>query len=228
MPGCWEIIAQRKVLVGILHVDTTTIAWSFGLRNLQVPGHVTGVSGMPYDMGRNALVRACLEGKYEYLFFLDSDVVPPNDAIYRLLAHKQPIISGLYCRRSPPHGIPVMIRRQRLPNGTFNHNWVTQYNPGSIVEVDMVGAGCFLIHRSVFEKMAQKPESPSRPWFEWKVDMQGIAPPEECLSEDFVFDNRCKRLGYKILVDTGVVCRHVGFGQAGPGSFVPCEATPHT
>lgn len=216
MPGSWEI--PPSVLCYTIHTDSTTVAWAYGLRNLHIPnGHCLGLAGMPYDHARNEAVHRCLQGGYEWLFSLDSDVIPPPDAITRLLSRQQPIISGLYCRRSPPHAVPVMIK---------DGQWVVNYPRGSIVEVDLVGAGCFLVHRSVFEKFATKPGRPGKPWFDWKVDLRGYPgiPSQECLSEDFSFCQRARtEFGYKVLVDTSVECKHVGFAQSTYGQFVPLE-----
>ncbi len=215
---CWDIKNQNKVLCAILHVDYTSIAWAFGLRNLIIPGQVTGISGMPYDDARNMACRVALEQGFEWLYFLDSDVIPPRDAVLRLLARNKPIISGLYCRRSPPAAIPVMIK---------DRNWVTNYVPGSLVEVDYVGAGCLLIHRSVLENMPA--QEPGHHWFNWRVNMVGIGEPGECLSEDFTFGVHAKKtLGISTIVDTSVVCQHVGLAQARHGVFEPCLANPNT
>ncbi len=91
----------------------------------------------------------------------------------------------------------------------------------------MVGAGCLAIHRSVLEQLP--PQRPGKPWFDWRVDMAGFLPPEQCLSEDFTLCTHVKKsLGISVVVDTGIVCRHVGLAQATHGSFVPCEADPNT
>ena len=142
MPGAWEVQNVGRVLVGILHTDVTTMAWSLGLRQLQVPGNILPVAGMPYDMARNKINQAALEGGFDFVFHLDSDVIPPPDTILRLMQHNQPIISGVYCRRSPPHGLPVMIK---------DGQWVTQYPQNSIIDVDVVGAGCLLLRRDLLE-----------------------------------------------------------------------------
>ncbi len=222
----WEIKEANQVLCGILHVDTTSIAWALGLRNLQIPGSISVVSGQPYDMARNTICRQALDNGFDYVFFLDSDVIPPRDTIQRLLRWRLPLVSGMYCRRSPPHAIPVMLR---------DGQWVTQIpdlnnpNVSPLVEVHLVGAGCMLIHRSVLEKFLTKPGRPGRPWFDWKVDLAGLVPPGEALSEDFVFDYRARNeFGYKIFVDTSIQCKHVGLAQATYGQFVPCEANPNT
>lgn len=211
MAGSWELKQRTSVLCSILHVDYTTIAWSLGLRNLQVPGHVVGLSGMPYDHARNTACMRVLDGGYEWGFFLDSDVIPPPDAILRLISHGQPIISGIYHRRSPPHGIPVMMK----PVGT----WITNYPANTVIEVDVVGAGCLLIHRSVLERLP--PQRDGKHWFDWRVDLRGILPQHECLSEDFTFCMHAKKSGYRILVDTGVQCLHVGHAQASYNKLEP-------
>lgn len=217
MAGSWEIQQQQSVLVNILHTDVTTVAWAFGLRNLQIPGGLMPLAGMPYDHARNVACQVTLDRGAEWLFFLDSDVIPPHDAILRLMSRQQPIISGVYCRRSPPVAIPVMMR---------GGQWVTSYPANSIIEVDVVGAGCLLIHRSVLERIP--PQRPGKRWFDWRVDMKGLMPDGECMSEDFTFCLHCRRNGYKILVDTSVQCKHVGLAESKYMSFGPLDASPIT
>lgn len=152
-------------------------------------------------------------------FFLDSDVVPPHDAVYRLLAHNKPLISGVYHRRSPPHGLPVMIR-----GGT----WVQQYPPNAVIEVDYVGAGCLLTHRTLYERLPALDERRGKRWFDWRVDMPNL-PPGEALSEDFAMCLEVRRkLGIPILVDTSVQCRHIGLAQATFGKMEPCDVMAQT
>lgn len=217
--GAWEIKEQHKVMCAILHTELTTVAWAFGLRNLQVPGSMVPVAGMPYDHARNEAVKMFLaNGLYQWLFFLDSDVVPPNDAVLRLLSRNLPIVSGMYSRRSPPHGVPVMIRE--------GVGWINSFPRNSLVEADLVGAGCLLIHRHVLEKVP--PQDRVHPWFWWRVDDQEAHKKGMGMSEDFTWCKHVRQHGYKIYVDTSIKCRHVGLGQADHGSFLPCEHTPNT
>ncbi len=222
MAGAWEILANPRVLVAILHVDNTTMAWSLGLRNLQIPGGlpILPVAGMPFDMARNVCCMRALEVGADYLFFLDSDVVPPSDTIYRLLSHKLPIVSGIYCRRSPPQGIPVMLK---------NRQWITHYPKNVLLEVDFVGAGCLLISRDVLASLPPLAPDRGRHWFDWRVDMpKNLIPEGEGVSEDFAFCLHAQKHGYKIVVDTSIMCRHVGLAQATYGQFAPCEAASVT
>jgi len=213
--GSWE--NQHSVFAAVLHTDTTTISWAFGLRVLQIPGIIEGFAGMPFDHARNIAAMKSLEYGASHIFFIDSDVIPPPDAVMRLLAHKKPVISGVYCRRSPPEGVPVMMK----PLG----QWVTQYPANAVIEVDVVGSGCLLIERSVLETLP--PQRPGKHWFDWRVDMQGVLPVGQCLSEDFTFCMAVReKLGIPILVDTSIQCKHVGFGESTYGSFKPLSSTP--
>lgn len=224
MVAAWEIKNQKQVLVAILHTEIVTFAWSLGLRRLLVPGEirefpinvdnyvdpVQGVTARPYDDLRNEACMACLKGGWEYLFFLDSDVVCPPDTIHRLLAHKKPLISGLYFRRSPPVGLPVMMK----PVG----QWHVNYPRDKVIEVDTVGAGCLLIHRSLLEKCP--PQRPGHHWFDWRVNLNGQHPFP--LSEDFTFNVWVKqKLNVPTLVDTSVRCRHLGYSESTEGQFMP-------
>jgi hypothetical protein len=215
MPAAWQLKEMRKVLVGVLHVDVVPIAWALNLRRMVIPGEVAAVSGMPYDMARNALCARALTEGWEYLFFLDSDVTPPVDAIPRLMAHKKPLVSGVYHRRSEPAGVPVMIK---------GGQWVFDPPPNRVIEVDVVGAGCLLIHRSVLEQLPPQDERRGKRWFDWRVDMPGL-PPGEAMSEDFTFNLHVKRtLGVPTLVDTSVVCGHIGLAEFNHNSARPARA----
>lgn len=150
---------------------------------------------------------------------LDSDVIPPKDAILRLMRHNLPIVSGVYHRRSNPAGIPVMMK----PVG----QWVIDYPKNALIEVDVVGAGMLLIRRDVLEDL--QPVMPGKHWFYWGVDMQGLLPQEKCLSEDFVFCREVnKQLGHKIMVDTSVQCLHVGYSEVTHRNMAPMECRPMT
>jgi hypothetical protein len=218
MSGAWEIREMNKVMGAFLHTDTTTVHWALGLRNLE-PRSMTffPFCGMPYDMSRNSAVQAFLQSPAQYLFFLDSDVVPPRDTVPRLMAHNLPITAGVYFRRSPPYGVPVMMK---------GGGWVTSLPDRGLIEVDLVGAGCLLLHRSLLESLP--PQRPGSHWFDWRVNQLGIMPREECLSEDFTFCTWAKKHGIPTMVDCSVRCKHLGLAEAGPGYLIPANATPYT
>lgn len=217
MSGAWEFPAPQ-VLVATLTREFTTAKWAANYRAMQLPGNsvTTMLSGMPYDHARNTACENMLANNFTWLFFLDDDVCIPIDTVPRLIAHGKDIVSGMYMRRAPPIA-PVALNF----DGQGRAQWISSWQPGALIEVDLVGAGCLLIHRRVLERM-------SRPWFDWELDRRDHPPHlGDRLSEDFAFCRKAKReFGFRIHVDTSIQCEHVGIGQAqmlaGP-SFTPAS-----
>lgn len=236
MPGAWEY-RSPEVLVATLTRELVATRWAVGFRNLRLPpsAQTSQYSGAPFDHARNMACQGMLEHNFEWLFFIDDDVIPPPDAFQRLASHGKDIISGLYYRRATPL-MPVMLRY----NAQGALTWIEQWSPpNALLEVDAVGAGCLLIHRRVLERMRSN-------WFEWQIDkpvrcklcdQPALPAPAECpsqpgkphepkstqrLSEDFAFCDRAKKeFGFQIFVDTSVVCEHIGLGQSVGGAFTP-------
>lgn len=241
MPGAWEV-PRPNVLMATLTRELVSTKWAAGYRALQLPSYSAEsiLSGMPFDHARNTACENVLASGFTWLFFLDDDVVAPPNTIQRLINHGQDIVSGLYYRRAAPI-VPVMMTH----DDKGNSQWITSWPQNHLIEVDLVGAGCLLIHRRVLEQM-------SRPWFDWQLDKVTPNPCRHCgreatmehcrdvggkstphepsrphvpprLSEDFAFCRKAKKeFGFKIHVDTSIVCEHIGLGQSGAGGgFVP-------
>jgi GT2 family glycosyltransferase len=172
---------------------------SLMVKNLVVPlpyvWHCT--SGYPIDISRDHLVRKALEDNVDYVFFLDTDVIPPHEVLVHLLAWKLPIVSALYWSKA------------RLPCAykfTEDHKHVESIDPKSItqriMEVDAVGTGCLLIDARLFKKIPP-------PWFKW--DMLPWASKDEVPghSEDINFCLKAKEHGYPTFLDTAMRCKHL-------------------
>lgn len=160
------------------------------------------------DVVRDKAVSFALQNGAKWLFFLDSDVIPPEDVIPRLLSHGKPIVAALYVRRHNPPFNEML----RLTAGTASLRPImdNEYVDGSLVECDAVGTGCVLIDTSIFELV--KPWNvtldgmSARPqwfmWTEWRL--------QPGMSEDFAFFVRCRQHGIPIYCDTSLKCKHIG------------------
>ncbi len=167
MPFPWEIEAARMnmTLIAILLPPTShvTSQWAFSWGYMEKPPHdIMDLHGLPWGEARTeAANRVLANPGYQWLFFLDSDVLAPRETILRLQSHRLPIVSGLYNQRFPTwlpdrmeaQYLPCMFREARKPDGTIGKDVITDYKPGSLVEADYVPGGCLLIHRMVFERM---------------------------------------------------------------------------
>ena len=151
------------------------------------------------------------KAKYDYLMWIDSDIVFKLENIVRLLSHKKDIICGLYFAKSPPHfAVAGFYDLDKICNG-FPKLTKEQIESKQVVEVDWAGCGFLLMKREIIEKMEY-------PWFDMRViDLKkpeersgGFKIKKEILSEDISFCTKMKEVGYKIFADTSILLKHSG------------------
>ena len=140
--------------------------------------------GKPIIDARNECVQTFLEGDAPYLFFIDSDIVPPIEAIDMLLSHgfNKKIVGGLCFTIKPDSDgglkkIPVALRK------VVGGYKITDKELKGLIEVDATGAACLMIHKSVFDDCKM-----SAPWF-------------YTLAEDFYFCEKAKEAGFSVYID---------------------------
>jgi teichuronic acid biosynthesis glycosyltransferase TuaG len=152
---------------------------------------------------RNLLTQAALRTQATHLLWIDADMSFPRDALLRLLAHRLPIVAGLYFnRRAPFH--PQLLRKQPaeramddVPMG-YVYDWRREAaagDSGSLLRVDATGAGFLLIERRVFTDIAAD---------------DGWWAPFGTGSDDIWFLRRATAAGYEIFVDTALELGHLG------------------
>ena len=95
---------------------------------------------------RRKLIEQALKGDYTHILFVDTDVIPPDGFIKKLVDYDLDMVSGIYHLFT---GVPCSRK-----DGKF-------YQGEGLEEVDMCSIGASLIKREVLEKV-QYPE-PSEP-----------------------------------------------------------------
>lgn len=179
---------------------------------------------------RNTLVARFLESDMQWLLFLDVDLEFQPEHIARLWLHatkeNRKIVCGIYAMK------------KLAPR--FVANWIKGEEPdkNGAVKVSESGTGCMLIHRSVFEKMrAAMPEiaystdsnhagGPMKT--EW--DFFAVGPYKypsglvRYLSEDWMFCQRARDLGFDVWADTKIQIRHMGTLVYPPTAADLCDA----
>jgi len=121
--------------------------WSYADRLIYL-NQVTPL-GYAVAEARNVIVDEVVRGGFEWLFFIDSDVVLPPDCFIKINEYmrdeKYPVVSGLYYAKCHPPE-PLIYRGR---GNSFYHKW----KMGEKVWVDGVPMGCTLIHGSLLREM---------------------------------------------------------------------------
>lgn len=219
---------MSDVLVGMIHddfVNSRFLRALTGLNAVARPGEPTiyvESGGGSLDRGRNLLVQKFLQTDYPWLLQVDTDQFFSVEQFDRLRATadevERPIVSGLYfANERPPR--PAMYRWTDEGVGKS----VLEWEEDEVIEVDGVGGGFLLVHRSVYEAMNHPDEYEGRAgsWF----NQSGRGPNGQLLNEDSSFCVRAQAHGYRIYVDTGVFVGHIKSRILG---WDPYEDRPET
>lgn len=112
--------------------------------------------------------------KYDWLLFVDDDMIPEKDALFRLLQHDQPIISALTTSRELPPRLNVKAYSHEEDRFVF----IERVKPDTLIRGDIgVGAGFLLLRRDAVDA-AIKNHLEARDWLDEMTpmfDRMGIA-----------------------------------------------------
>ncbi|MFW6174062.1 MAG: methyltransferase domain-containing protein, partial [Elusimicrobiota bacterium] len=156
------------------------------------------------DKARNDLVKMALKDNCDYVFFVDSDTIIPKGAVDALLNMNVDIASGLYFSKGKPY-LPVA----RVKEGE-RHFFLEDFEFNQIIEVQGVGMGCCIINTKVFKDL-------KFPYF--KLEWREFEGKPYQIAEDLYFCDEAIKAGFKVWLNTGVICNHFGV-EVGPEQFM--------
>lgn len=144
-------------------------------------------------LSRNQSAQAAVDSEFDYLLFIDSDMVFGEDFLVRMLKRDKGVLSALAVNRMGKHE-PVC----RVLNADGDYEPRKNLTEGRFYsDLDMLGCGFLLIKTEVFKKL-------KKPYF--------AMPPfkESIMGEDVYFCSKAKEAGYDICLDTELSCGHIG------------------
>ena len=153
------------------------------------------VRGYDCARARNLIAKEALEGGFDAVLMVDSDMVLPSDALALLAEGDCPVVLGTYPRRGETAGSEVFLTGMRDFTDANRVRFADM--PDSRFEAKGGGMGCALIRAEALRAVP-------RPWFLY-VEYDG----GEVLSEDNYFCDACARAGLRIEADGRVRCGHV-------------------
>jgi len=140
-----------------------------------------------------------------WLLMLDDDILFTPEHVEQLIEvaepDERPFVSGLYFGGGPTGVIVPQAYKVTSDHGMKAVRGV--HNPGewgSVIEVDVVGAGFMLVHRHVLIDMADNYRATGMPWFAETAGNTG---------EDVTFCLRARSMAVPIWCHTGILLGHL-------------------
>jgi glycosyltransferase involved in cell wall biosynthesis len=200
---------MRRVLIGTPSYDGRIDVWFANSliatvkmaieKNIHVHAIYTSYDSL-IQRARNSLFKLALDGGYDDLFFIDSDVEWDPEWFFRLLERPEPIVGAALIKKADKEGYTVKLLDKQL-------KWS---NDRKIIEVDGVGTGFMKVSRFALQKL-------------WEVSSPYISENEEhrmicdirvengdLISEDYIVCKKWQDLGYKVWLDPTITINHIG------------------
>jgi glycosyltransferase involved in cell wall biosynthesis len=200
---------MRRVLIGTPSYDGRIDVWFANslistVKEAEKKGIFVHAIYTSYDSliqrARNSLVKLALDGKYDDIFFIDSDTEWEPEWFFRLLERPEPIVGGALIKKTDKEGYTVKLLDKQLKLS----------EDGKLIQADGVGTGFLKVSKFALEKLwlASDPYTSEgeehRMVFDIKVENGDL------ISEDYVLCNKWKNLGYKVWLDPTITCNHIG------------------
>jgi hypothetical protein len=167
-----------------------------GIKTQHIPQNKKGIIFTIKD-SHEACRKYALKNDFDFIFHLETDIIPPVDVIERLLCSGKKVVGGTYDllfgkKRTPmiqlDEKYDVNIRDYRTPDFLVAEE--PQFFDGTLKQVYHLGLGCVLIHKSILERV------PFRVFEGFDIHT------------DTWFANDCFQLQIPIFADTTIQCKH--------------------
>lgn len=191
-----------KLLIAVPTFETISPGTFKSIYGLTNHGHAIDfdfVKGYDCARARNEIAREAIDGSYDFVLMVDSDIILPSDALVLLTNPLVDVCLGAYPRKRTMTGQTELF----LPgyDDFTDENNISMHEIKACglprVEVKGGGLGCALIGVNVLRAI-------EFPWFRYVVYENGAV-----LSEDLDFCCKAGERGFRIFADTRVRCGHI-------------------
>lgn len=188
-----------KILIAVPTGETIEPEVFKAIYELKPAGHDLAfdyVRGYDVAESRNRIVEKALEGWYDYILFVDSDTIIPDNTLELMLEGTvADVCLGICPRKNTKEGKTAIIRQgtQGYNDGSYFYNDL----PEGKLEVKAGGFACALVSCNLLRRM-------QKPWFRYAIYEDG-----SILSEDFFFCDQARWEHAVIMADFRVRCGHL-------------------
>lgn len=149
-----------------------------------------------------------LESGAEYALLLDSDMIWEPKDIVRLRRTARElnakVVSGLYFGQQ--HGRIIPIAYAIPPEGKTLRPYATLPSWDEPFKVDGAGGGCLLVHRDVYEAVAEMTKGTTA--YLWQEDIYNPETDTQ-IGEDLIFCLRAKEAGFDVWMEPRAIFAHL-------------------
>lgn len=195
---------MSKIMIAIPCMDQVPTPFALSLAMIRKPEDddfacATRMGSLVYN-SRNDLAMQAIQTGFDWVFWLDSDMVFQQDILVRMLevAREKDLdfLSGLYFRRTVPYTPVAFDHLEVNENGDCEWSEFEEL-PQSLFEVGGCGFGGVLVKTEVLAKVQEK--------------FGNMFFPIAQMGEDLSFCWRARQCGYKVWMDPTIVLGHVGY-----------------
>ena len=210
---------MTKTLIAIPCMDmmhTQFVASVFRMK-MATETAVHFASGSLVYEARNQLAQAAMDGDYDQVLWLDSDMVFNDDMFQKMQAHIDSgigveIVSGLYFSRKKPCKPVIYDRCSIESKDGFDQPVIRSFEDypiDSLFEIKGCGFGGVLMKTDVIRRVNDRYGLPFYP--------------AGGFGEDLAFCYRCQNLGIKLYCDSSIKMRHIAYYEVSEQTFLKGE-----
>lgn len=200
-------MSEPKIMIAVpmFHtVDTQFMTSLMGIKKVGKTQVVTLAGSLVYK-ARNALALKAIQDGFDYILWLDSDMVFEPDILEKLYAHAEDgkeYITGIYFRRTFPT-CPIISkelvwkRDEKTGMVTTNEDPYMDYPRDSVFQIKASGFGLLLTKVSMLVEVAKR-------------FSQSPFDPLPAFGEDYSFCWRLNRIGGEMWCDSSIKAGHIG------------------
>lgn len=192
---------RKSILIAVPTFENISLETFKSIYGLQ-SDHILAfdyVKGYDCAKARNEIVKKAINGKFDYILMVDSDVVVPYNTIDLLMSPPADIVVGVYPRKNTDCKDTELFK-MGTKDYVDRYTYDDLYSMPNRFQIKGSGMGCALIKTDIFEKLPF-------PYFKYVTYDDGSV-----LSEDLYFCSLLTQYGITIEADSGVQCGHISRG----------------
>lgn len=197
---------QQRVLVGTPALDGRVDAWySYALHEIGKLALLNNIDVsmvlLSYEsilpMARNEILTTAIQGDFDSLIFIDSDVYCAPQAFIDVVKSKKDVVAIPTVKKTDQESYDIFFKEEPKPEG----DWL---------KADAVSTSWLKLSKKVLKELA---ENSTKTMFRGK-ELNNICQydfvADGFIGEDIYLCQKIKRLGYEIWVNTTSTCMHIG------------------